>query len=118
MDNLKVQLADYTTETKISDANSIWKNCLTIIKESVNPLTFNTWFLPIRPVGFENNVIKIQLPTQFFWEWIDEHYNHILNKAIQTVIGPQGKLTYVIADDKESETDLRISIPKDRKSVV
>ncbi|MCX8106629.1 MAG: chromosomal replication initiator protein DnaA [Ignavibacterium album] len=117
MDNLKVQLADYTTETKISDANSIWKNCLTIIKESVNPLTFNTWFLPIRPVGFENNVIKIQLPTQFFWEWIDEHYNHILNKAIQTVIGPQGKLTYVIADDKESETDLRISIPKNSEEI-
>lgn len=112
MDNLKVQLADFTSENKISDANSIWKNCLTIIKESVNPLTFNTWFLPIRPVSFENNVIKIQLPTQFFWEWIDEHYNHILNKAIQAVLGQQGKLTYIIADDKESETDLRISIPK------
>ncbi|MBI5662218.1 MAG: chromosomal replication initiator protein DnaA [Ignavibacterium album] len=105
------------------DANSVWKNCLTIIKDGVNPLTFNTWFLPIRPVSFENNIIKIQLPTQFFWEWIDEHYNHILNKAIQTVLGPQGKLTYIIADDKEPESDLKISVsrktdePKNNPSV-
>lgn len=110
MDNLKVQLADYKTSSGSNDANSVWKNCLTIIKENVKPMTFNTWFLPIRPVSFENNVIKIQLPTQFFWEWIDEHYNHILNKAIHTVLGPQGKLTYVIADEKESESDLKISV--------
>ncbi|BDQ03535.1 chromosomal replication initiator protein DnaA [Ignavibacterium sp.] len=112
MDNLKVQLADYTLESKNTDAISVWKNCLTIIKENVKPMTFNTWFLPIRPVSFENNVIKIQLPTQFFWEWIDEHYNHILNKAIQTVLGPQGKLTYIIADEKESDSELKISVAK------
>lgn len=123
MDNLKVRLVDYNTENKIVDANSVWKNCLTIIKDGVNPLTFNTWFLPIRPVSYENNIIKIQLPTQFFWEWIDEHYNHILNKAIQTVLGPQGKLTYIIADDKEPESDLKISVsrktdePKNNPSV-
>ncbi len=112
MDNLKVRLAEYPLETKAVDANSVWKNCLTIIKESVNPLTFNTWFLPIRPVGFENNVIKIQLPTQFFWEWIDEHYNHILNKAIQTVLGSDGKLTYIIADEKESEPESGFSVAR------
>ncbi len=109
MDNLKIQLTDYLSESKNTDANSVWKNCLTIIKDNVKPMTFNTWFLPIRPVSFEENVIKIQLPTQFFWEWIDEHYNHILNKAIQTVLGPQGKLTYIIADEKETESDLKIS---------
>ncbi|WP_348341967.1 chromosomal replication initiator protein DnaA [Ignavibacterium sp.] len=117
MDNLKVQLADYTLESKNTDAISVWKNCLTIIKENVKPMTFNTWFLPIRPVSFENNVIKIQLPTQFFWEWIDEHYNHILNKAIQTVLGPQGKLTYIIADEKESDSELKISVAKSNDEI-
>lgn len=117
MDNLKVQLADYILESKNTDAISVWKNCLTIIKENVKPMTFNTWFLPIRPVSFENNVIKIQLPTQFFWEWIDEHYNHILNKAIQTVLGPQGKLTYIIADEKESDSELKISVAKSTDEV-
>lgn len=110
MDNFKVQLADLPFDIKKADANSVWKQCLTIIKENVKPMTFNTWFLPIRPVSFENNVIKIQLPTQFFWEWIDEHYNHILNKAILNVIGPEGKLTYVIAEEKDSESELKISI--------
>jgi chromosomal replication initiator protein len=110
VDNFKVQLADLPFDIKKADANSVWKQCLTIIKENVKPMTFNTWFLPIRPVSFENNVIKIQLPTQFFWEWIDEHYNHILNKAILNVIGPEGKLTYVIAEEKDSESELKISI--------
>lgn len=119
MDNLKVRLADLNTSTNHADASSAWKSCLTIIKESVNPLTFNTWFLPIRPVNLEDNVLKIQLPTQFFWEWIDEHYNHILNKAIQNVLGSDGKLTYVIADEPESESDgpaVKISDSNESKS--
>ncbi|KAB2852582.1 MAG: chromosomal replication initiator protein DnaA, partial [Ignavibacterium sp.] len=64
-------------------------------------MTYNTWFLPIRPVSLDQNTLKVQLPNPFFWEWIDEHFSTIVKKTIYDVLGPNGKLSYIIADEKE-----------------
>lgn len=75
MDNSKFVNLELIQKTENLDANSAWKKCLTIIKENVTLMTYNTWFLPIRPVSLDQNTLKVQLPNPFFWEWIDEHFN-------------------------------------------
>ncbi|MBK7229503.1 MAG: chromosomal replication initiator protein DnaA [Ignavibacteriales bacterium] len=87
------------------DANSVWKRCLTHIKENVTLMTYNTWFLPIRPVSLEDGNLKVQLPNQFFWEWIDEHFSTIVKKTINLVLGESGKLSYIISDEKEQKEE-------------
>lgn len=82
------------------DANKIWKNCLSNIKENVSLMTYNTWFLPIKPLLLENSTLKVQIPSQFFWEWIDEHFNLLIAETIKEIIGPEAKLTYVIAENE------------------
>lgn len=37
------------------NAKDIWKECLSIIKDNVPYITYNTWFLPIKPYELENN---------------------------------------------------------------
>ncbi len=81
------------------DYNFVWSECLKTIKENVTQMTYNTWFVPIKPVNMENSVLKVQLPSQFFWEWIDEHYNTLINKTIKEVIGKDARLAYLIAND-------------------
>jgi chromosomal replication initiator protein len=68
-------------------------------------MTYNTWFLPIRPVSFKENNLKVQLPNQFFWEWIDEHFSTIVKKTVRDVIGENGKLSYIISDEKEQKEE-------------
>lgn len=80
----------------------VWNDCLKIIKEKVPGMTFNTWFLPIKPLELTGNLLKVQLPSQFFWEWIDEHYNSLVTSAIQQIIGKEAKLTYVIVEEHEN----------------
>ena len=92
MDNLKFINLEPADQTLILDANSVWKRCLTHIKENVTLMTYNTWFLPIRPVSLEDGNLKVQLPNQFFWEWIDEHFSTIVKKTISLVLGESGKL--------------------------
>ncbi len=89
-----------------ADSSSVWKECLNRIKQNVTLMTYNTWFLPIKPVDLQNSTLKVQLPSQFFWEWIDEHYNSLINKTIHEVIGPNAELSYIIAED-DSESDLK-----------
>ncbi|MEJ5351662.1 MAG: chromosomal replication initiator protein DnaA [Melioribacteraceae bacterium] len=94
-----MELVQKTEVTK--DAKDIWKECLNIIKNNVPYITYNTWFLPIKPYEIENNTLKIFVPNNFFIEWIEEHYNTLINKVINQVLGSDGKLVYIVLEEKE-----------------
>lgn len=81
-----------------------WDKCLEIIEENVEPQTYKTWFSPIKPVKQFDNVLVIEVPSKFFYEWLEEHYVHLLSQGIAEAIGPEGRLEYSIKEDV-SETD-------------
>ncbi|WP_082795835.1 chromosomal replication initiator protein DnaA [Flammeovirga sp. SJP92] len=80
----------------INDCVTVWRECLNIIKNEISTQSFHTWFMPIKPVKLENNVLTIAVPSPFFYEWLEEYYVHVLKKAIDAVLGPNGKLEYSI----------------------
>ncbi len=96
-----------TVNTEIDEVK-IWNECLVIIKENVPFITFNTWFIPIKPVKLIGNTLKIQVPNNFFVEWIDGHYNTLIAKTIKQVLGEQGELVYIILDERESKEEAPI----------
>ncbi|NLT50933.1 MAG: chromosomal replication initiator protein DnaA [Ignavibacteria bacterium] len=77
----------------------IWRECLEIIKDNLPAITYNTWFLPIKPLEISESTLKIQVPNNFFVEWIEEHYNTLINKTIKQVLGSNGQLAYIIAEE-------------------
>ncbi len=93
----------------LKESTLVWRECLKAIKENVTLMTYNTWFMPIRPVDLEKSTLRIKIPSRFFWEWIDEHYNTLINKTIHDILGPDAKLAYVITDEKEVEAETNIS---------
>jgi chromosomal replication initiator protein len=95
------------------DISTTWKECLRVIKDNVTQMTYNTWFLPIKPLEFSDSILKVQLPSQFFWEWIDEHFNTLITKTIHEVLGPGAKLAYIISEEKETFDKLSL-IKKDQ----
>ncbi|MAC94508.1 MAG: chromosomal replication initiator protein DnaA [Flavobacteriales bacterium] len=78
------------------DFNQVWDNCLSIIKDNVSLQSYKTWFEPITPLKLANNVLTIQVPSQFFYEWLEEHYISLLRKTIKKELGTEGKLEYSI----------------------
>ena len=85
----------------ISEHEILWKECLKIIKQNVTLMTYNTWFHPIKALEIKGSTLTVQLPSQFFWEWIDEHFNTLINKTIHEVLGEDAKLAYVLNEEKE-----------------
>lgn len=99
---------------KEKTADQVWNGCLEIIKDNVSPQNFNTWFEPIKPVKISNNVLTIQVPSQFFYEWIEEHYITLIKKVIKKELGPEGRLEYNIIMDNASgktETPITFKLP-------
>ena len=78
----------------------IWQTCLKIIEKQLPAQSVETWFTPIVPLTYENSVLTIQVPSYFFFEWIEENYLSVLKKAVHAAIGPSGKLAYAIAVDQ------------------
>jgi len=81
------------------DCSTAWNDCLEIIKQNVDEQNFNTWFKPIVPLRSEGDALTIQVPSQFFFEWLEEHYVPVLRKAIHTVLGENGRLEYSVIVD-------------------
>jgi chromosomal replication initiator protein len=79
---------------------ALWDQCLSIIKKNVNEKSYNTWFKPIKAIKHKNNVLTIQVPNKFFYDWIEEHFLGILKKSIYQVLGPNGQLEYKIVVEK------------------
>jgi len=78
------------------DPESVWKQCLQIIEENISPQSYQTWFLPIVPLKLEGHLLTIQVPSQFFYEWIEEHYPHIIRNALSQVLGEGATPQYTI----------------------
>ena len=77
-------------------AQSLWENCLDFIKDNIQPQAYKTWFEPIVAVKLDNHALSIQVPSKFFYEWLEEHYVKILKVALTKELGVNAKLVYII----------------------
>lgn len=88
------------------NCKAVWDNCLKVIKDNISHQSFKTWFEPIKPVKLEDNILTIMVPSQFFYEWLEEHYITLLKKTIKKELGAEGRLEYsIIMDNNLSGTN-------------
>ena len=62
-------------------AETVWENCLSFIKDNIQPQAYRTWFEPVKAVKLVDNALSIQVPSKFFYEWLEEHYVKLLKVA-------------------------------------
>ncbi|WP_298498520.1 chromosomal replication initiator protein DnaA [uncultured Algibacter sp.] len=77
-------------------AQSVWNNCLDFIKDNIQPQAYKTWFEPIKAVKLTDTSLSIQVPSKFFYEWLEEHYVKILKVALTKELGDTARLVYII----------------------
>lgn len=98
---------------------TVWANCLETIKDNLGPdniNTYNTWFVPLKPVQLDGNVLTIQVPSHFFYEWLENNYIDLLKFAIHEQLGPNGKLKYsMVMDQSIADKPIVMSLPSTGK---
>src|ERR1039457_419676 len=83
---------------------NVWNSCLQIIKDNIPAQSFKTWFEPIKALRMEGSVLTIQVPSLFFYEWLEEHYVGLLRKTIKKQLGDDGRLEYNIVVEQSSSS--------------
>ena len=86
----------------LNNHEQLWSRCLSVIKDNISEASFNTWFAPIVSLKFENNVFVLQVPSQFFVEYIEEKYIDLLRMTLYREVGIGTRLEYRVLIDKSS----------------
>ena len=82
----------------------LWNACLDIIRDNVPEQTYKTWFCPIVPLRFEDNTLVLQVPSQFFYEFLEEKFLDLLRQTIHKIFGEGTKLMYSVMVVKNPPT--------------
>ena len=102
----------------IKSHEGVWESCLKLIKDNISLQAFKTWFEPIVPIKLENNILTIQVPSHFFYEWLEEHYIQLLRKVVKKEIGNDGSLEYsiIMENNSNSSSPYTVKIPTNNTS--
>lgn len=82
----------------------LWNNCLRVIRDNVPEITFKTWFSPIVPLHYDGKIFTIQVPSQFFYEYLEEKFVDLLRVTLHKEIGKDTVLNYRILVENTSNT--------------
>lgn len=99
------------------DHVGLWNRCLDIIRDNVPESTFKTWFVPIVPLKYEDRTLIVQVPSQFFYEFLEDKFVDLLRKTLYKVIGDGTKLMYNVMVDRTSIPNQTVNLEASNRSM-
>lgn len=75
-----------------------WAQCLEIIRSNVNEQQYQTWFTSIKFKSYdvEAKELVISTPSQFFYEYLEEHFRSLIHLTINRVYEGNVSLIYEV----------------------
>ena len=89
----------------------LWDSFLIKIKESLNSISYETWFSETKLYGIENNIVKVVVPSYIYKKHLKEKYNDLIEEVFTEISGSNFKFEYI------SEEELKNNIEIDTDSV-
>ena len=56
--------------------------CLSLIKQQITAQAFETWFSDVEVIELSEEEIKLQVPNQYHYEWLEQKYRHVINDVV------------------------------------
>ena len=83
-----------------NETNILWAECQQILRDNLSQSAYQTWFAPIVAVQWQDNVLVLQVKSQFIVDYIEENYLDLLSRVLRKVFGNKFQLEYrvLIAD--------------------
>ena len=89
----------------------IWDNCLSFMRDNLNSIeekegvnklddSFDLLFSKVKPVSLLDKNLTLQVPSDFYREYIEDNYLSLLSAALKKNIGKGVKLWYSVMENK------------------
>jgi chromosomal replication initiator protein len=77
----------------------VWSQCLEVIREMIARQTFETWFKKTKGAGITQDTFTIQVPNQFFADWLEEHHIERVKQVLARQLGREVFIAFRIAEE-------------------
>ena len=88
--------SDFFYAAMQDNVNILWAECQQVLRDNLPQSAYQTWFAPVSAIQWENNVLVLQVKSQFVVEYIEENYLDLLSRVLRKVFGPKVQLEYRI----------------------
>ena len=83
---------------KTSTSTPIWEQFLDVVKLRIPEQSFQTWFVPLKPLKIEDDTITIQVPSNFYYEWLEGHYSDLIKGTLFEIMGSRARVVYSVVE--------------------
>jgi len=88
----------------------VWQQASENLEKVLSERDFTTWIKPITYSHHDDTTVYLSVPTLFFKEWIEEHYQQMLIGALSVTAGKKCAIDLVVV---ENNTDTETLQPED-----
>lgn len=81
-------------------SEELWDKFLSAMQEKMNPISFNTWFKPLKLQEFntKDNKIVIQVPMGVHKTTLETSWHQVIEETLQELTGNTFELAYILED--------------------
>lgn len=84
----------------------LWVKTKAQLKESLPDHAFNTWFEPVNAIAYADRELVLEVPNQFFFEWLKSHYQSLLESLIKNETQQDVTIKYTVSTAPEKKPNL------------
>ncbi len=80
--------------------DKLWLAVYDELAETLPTHAINTWFEPVSPVALSDNELVLEVPNQFFYEWIESHYSQNISNALSKKTDRKIDFRFIVSAEK------------------
>ena len=82
-----------------------WEPILEYLRERLSQQQFETWFNHVKPVAFTDDKLVLAVPNDFYKEWIEKYYSHIISAGAQLRLQRTVTVQVKVDEERFAEAD-------------
>jgi len=102
---------------QIQKEESSWQECLDILKDKIQPQSYNTWLKPTRLVSKSDGELLIGVPNRFVAGWLEGRYIDNINDAVIAVYGRKKVIKFTVLDENQESNAPLVIKPQKKEHV-
>jgi chromosomal replication initiator protein len=67
--------------------SEVWPRFIEKTKTHFSPQIYDSWFAPIRPLSLSEGILEMEVPNNFFRDWILRHYQKYIEDTLAQIAG-------------------------------
>lgn len=83
----------------------LWDQCKSELRRKLNPHNYDSWIDPINCVSFEGGVLTLSVPSDFFIDWIQEHYKDQIVGIYAESAGREVNLNLTVSSKRPAQAE-------------